>query len=223
MPEARPEARSGTGRPPGFRPGHLRRAPGGLSVRPSGRKERRDIDEERLMMISETLNAAINRQIGNEFGASLQYVAIAAHFANDGLMQLAARFQQQAEEERDHAMRFVRYLIDTGGRVEIPAIPAPKSTFESAADAVAHSLEQEKVVTRQINDLMALAVEQKDFAAQNFLNWFVSEQLEEVANMDNLLKVMKRAGEANLVYVEAYVANQASRVAAGPSEKLAEG
>lgn len=168
------------------------------------------------MMISEALNAAMNRQIGNEFGASLQYVAIASHFAAEGLMQLAARFREQATEERDHALRFVKYIEDTGGRVEIPAIPAPRSDFGTAADAVGHSLEQEKLVTRQINEIMALAVEEKDFAAQNFLNWFVSEQLEEVANMDNLLKVVKRAGEENLVYVEAYVANQASRAVAEP-------
>lgn len=168
------------------------------------------------MLISKRLNEAINRQIGNEFVASLSYVAIACHFAAEGLMQLSARFDQQAAEERDHALKFAKYIVDTGGKVEIPALPAPRNEFDSVADAIAHALEAEKTVTAQINDLMALAVEDKDFAAQNFLNWFVAEQLEEVANMDNLLKVVRRAGEENLVYVEAYVAGQAANVATGP-------
>lgn len=168
------------------------------------------------MMISKKLNQAINTQVGNEFGASIQYVAIAAFFSQEGLNQLSARFDEQANEERDHALKLVKYLLDTGGEVAIPAIPAPRNEFDSVAEAVALALSQEKVVTRQINDLMGLALEDKDFAAQNFLNWFVAEQVEEVANMDNLLKVVKRAGEQNLVYVEAYVAGQASQVARGP-------
>jgi ferritin len=173
------------------------------------------------MMISERLNEAINTQVGNEFGASIQYVAIAAFFAAEGLNQLASRFDAQANEERDHALKLVKYLLDTGGKVAIPAIGAPRHEFGSVADAVALALEQEQDVTAQINALMAMAFEDKDFAAQNFLNWFVAEQIEEVANMDNLLKVVKRAGEQNLVYVEAYVAGQASQVARGPGDTAA--
>lgn len=168
------------------------------------------------MMISKRLNDAINAQVGYEFAASIQYVAIASYFAQEGLNQLAARFDVQANEERDHALKLVKYLLDTGGAVAIPAIPAPVGEFGSVAEAVGLALDREKTVTRQINDLMSLAFDDKDFAAQNFLNWFVAEQIEEVANMDNLLKVVKRAGEENLVYVEAYVAGQASQVAQGP-------
>lgn len=170
------------------------------------------------MMISKRLNDAVNQQVGNEFGSSIQYVAIAAYFAAEGLGQLAARFDRQADEERGHALRLVKYLLDTGGKVAIPGLSAPRNEFGSVTAAVALALEQERTVTRQINELMALAVDDKDFAAQNFLNWFVAEQVEEVANMDNLLKVVKRAGEQNLVYVEAYVAGQASHVARGPAE-----
>lgn len=158
------------------------------------------------MLISKKMNAALNEQIGNEFGASLQYVAIASHFAGEGLNELAARFHRQADEERDHAMRFVNYIVEAGGEVKIPAIPAPKSSFASVAEAVKLSLTWEQTVTRQINRLMDLAVKEGDHIAQNFLGWFVREQLEEVSSMDNLLKLVQRAGETNLVYVEAILA-----------------
>jgi ferritin len=154
------------------------------------------------------MNAAINEQIGNEFAASLQYVAIASHFAGEGLAELAQKFYKQAEEERDHAMRFVRYVIDAGGQVAIPAIAAPKAAFKSVEEAVRLSLEWEKTVTRQINGLVELAIKESDYIAQNFLGWFVSEQLEEVSSMDNLLKVVQRAGEKNLLYVESFLARQ---------------
>jgi ferritin len=78
------------------------------------------------MLISKKINDAINQQIGNEFGASLQYVAIATHFDQEALPQLAAHFYKQAEEERDHAMRFVKFVVDTDGEVVIPAVKAPK-------------------------------------------------------------------------------------------------
>jgi ferritin len=160
------------------------------------------------MLISQKINAAINEQIGNEFAASLQYVAIASHFAGEGLAELAQKFYRQAEEERDHAMRFVRYVVDAGGQVAIPAIAAPKATFQTVEEAVRLSLEWEKTVTKQINGLVALAIKESDFIAQNFLGWFVSEQLEEVSSMDNLLKVVQRAGDKNLLYVESYLARQ---------------
>ncbi len=158
------------------------------------------------MLISKKMNAALNEQIGNEFGASLQYVAIASYFAREGLNELATRFFKQADEERDHAMRFVSYLNEAGGDVKIPGIPAAKNTFATVAEAVKLSLTWEQTVTRQINALMDLAVKEGDHIAQNFLGWFVREQLEEVSSMDNLLKLVLRAGEANLVYVEAILA-----------------
>jgi bacterioferritin B len=157
------------------------------------------------MLISKKMNAALNQQIGNEFGASLQYVAIACHFAGDGLDALADHFFKQANEERQHAMRFVKYLLHAGGHVEIPAIPAAKSTFKNAAEAVKLSLDWELVVTQQINDLVNLAIKESDHLAHSMLTWFVKEQLEEVSSMDNLLKVVQRAGENNLIHVEQYL------------------
>jgi ferritin len=160
------------------------------------------------MLISKKINDAINQQIGNEFGASLQYVAIAAHFDNVALPQLAAHFYKQAEEERDHAMRFVKYLVDADGHVVIPAVASPKSKFSTAAESVKLSLDWELEVTKQINRLVEMAKKENDYTTDTFLQWFVKEQLEEVSSMDQLLKVIQRAGENNLLRVEEYLARK---------------
>lgn len=154
------------------------------------------------MPISDGMNAAINEQIGHEFAAMLQYVAIATHFDGEGLPVLARHFYRQAEEEREHAMRFVRYLVDAGGAVAIPAIPAVRSAFGSAEAAVGLSLEREQTVTRQINALMDRAIRENDHASRGMLGWFVEEQLEEVSSMDTLLRMVRRAGESGLLFVE---------------------
>ena len=160
------------------------------------------------MMISKKMNAAIDQQIGAEFGASLQYVAMAAYFQEESYPILAAHFFKQAEEEREHALRLVKYALETGGHVKIPAVAAPKNSFTSAEEAVALALDWERNVTRMINDLMTLAIQESDYLTQNMLGWFVNEQLEEVSSMENLLKVVQRAGERNLLYVENYLAHQ---------------
>jgi bacterioferritin B len=157
------------------------------------------------MLISKEMNDRLNEQIGNEFGASLQYVAIAAHFDQEGLPALARHFYRQANEERDHAMRFVKFVVDADGSLKIPAVPACKCDFESAEQAVELSLGWEMTVTRQINDLVDLAIREKDHMSKNFLDWFVQEQLEEVSSMDTLLRMVRRAGEKGLLFVENYL------------------
>lgn len=157
------------------------------------------------MLISQDMNAALNKQIGNEFGASLQYVSIAAYFDNESLPELAAHFYRQAEEERDHAMRFVKYVVDAGGTITIPAIPAPKSGFSSAEEAVRLSLEWELTVTGQINELVDRAIKENDHLARAMLQWFVNEQLEEVSSMETLLRMIQRAGDSGLLFVEQYL------------------
>jgi ferritin len=157
------------------------------------------------MLISKELEEAINTQIGNEFGASLQYYNIAAYFDIDDLPQLAAFFYRQAEEEKMHALKFLHYIVDAGGEVRIPAVPAPKHDIASAEEAAQMALDWEMEVTDQINALMDLAIEQKDHIAQDFLRWFVTEQLEEVSTMSTLLNVVRRAGD-NLLWVEDYLA-----------------
>ncbi len=157
------------------------------------------------MLISRELASAFNQQIGNEFGASMQYVAIAAHFQQKQLTLLAKLFMEQADEERTHAMKFVQYVLDTKGELALPAIAAPKPNFSSAEDAVAAALAWEEDVTRQIGKLMDLAVKENDYLAQSFLQWFIDEQLEEVVKMDRLLSVIRQSGEKNLLMVEAYL------------------
>jgi len=170
------------------------------------------------MLTSQKVIDAINEQIGYEFSASMQYVAIAAHFSADALPQLAQHFFRQAEEENEHAMRFIKYVIDAGGRVVIPAIDAPKPTFQTADEAVRLSLDQEVKVTHQINALVELARSEKDYITINFLQWFLAEQLEEVSSMDNLLKIVQRAS-ANLLQVEEYLARVGVKTMAGPRKE----
>ena len=157
------------------------------------------------MLISQPLATALNQQIGHEFGASMQYVSIAAHFQRSNLTLLAKLFFEQADEERQHAMKFVKYVLDTKADLRIPAIPAATPTFPSAEAAVQAALTWEQEVTKQITALMEQAVKDNDYLAQSFLQWFIDEQLEEVVKMDRLLSVIKQSGEKNLLMVEAYI------------------
>jgi bacterioferritin B len=161
--------------------------------------------KESNVLISRELTKAFNEQIGHEFGASMQYISIAAHFSHRQLKLLSKIFFDQAEEEKQHAMKFVQYLLDTKGGLAIPSIPAPTATFDSAEEAVSAALKWEQEVTRQITGLMDLAVKQNDYLAQSFLQWFIDEQLEEVVKMDRLLSVIRQSGEKNLLMVEAYL------------------
>jgi len=158
-----------------------------------------------MAMISSELAQAFNAQIGHEFGASLQYVSIGAHFRRQQLTLLAKLFYKQAEEERLHAQKFVDYVLDTQGDLKIPGIAAPAPTFASSEAAVQAALNWEREVTQQITALMDLAVKQNDYLAQSFLQWFIDEQLEEVVKMERLLSVVRQSGEKNLLMVEAYL------------------
>ena len=157
------------------------------------------------MLISRELASALNEQVGREFGASMQYVSIAAYFSGRHLKLLSKLFLTQAEEERQHALKFVQYILDTKADLRIPAIAAPKPTFTSAEEAAGAALEWEKEVTRQITQLMDIAVKQNDYLSQSFLQWFIDEQLEEVVKMETLLGVISQSGERNLLMVEAYL------------------
>src|SRR5260221_13214370 len=134
----------------------------------------------------------INQQIGNEFRSMLQYYAIAPHLGAEALPELTGYFRKQAEEEKEHALRFIQFLLDAGARVEIPGVAAPQANFAAAEDAVKLSLEQEERVTSQINALISTAKAESDYTTDNFLQWFVKEQLEEVSSMDQLLRVVQR-------------------------------
>ncbi len=167
------------------------------------------------MLTSQKIIDAVNEQIGYEFSASLQYYAIAAHFAAEALPQLSQHFFKQAEEEKGHALRFMKYIVDAGGRVVIPAIQAPQSNFKDAEGPVKLSLDQEIHVTNQINGLVELARNENDYITINFLQWFLTEQLEEVSSMDNLLKIVQRAGD-NLLQADEYLARVGVRAMPEP-------
>ena len=152
---------------------------------------------------------AVNEQIGYEFGASQQYIAIAVYYDSETLPQLSAHFYRQAVEERNHAMMLVQFLLDADQTVKIPAVEAPQTEFEDAVAPVALALEQEKRVTAQISALAALAREEGDLVGEEFLHWFLKEQREEVSSMGDLLKLVQRATESNLLLAEESLARTA--------------
>lgn len=165
------------------------------------------------MLLSKTLSKALSVQVGNEIGASIQYVMLSAYFEREALPQLAAKFMAQAEEEHVHAMKIAGYVNDAGGKLVIGAIPAGKPDFKSAEEAVELALNWELTVTKQINDLVGLAIKENDHLAQNFLQWFVNEQLEEVNSMDVLLRTIQRA-KGDMLRVEDFLARKPMPVAA---------
>lgn len=158
------------------------------------------------MLISDNLTQAMNDQVGRELSASSQYLQLASYFASDNLPELAAFFYRQADEEHEHAVKFVHYLVDTGGKVAIPEVVAA-TEVASAEDGVQAALEGEKKVTEQIKNLSAIAAEDQDYAALRFLGWFSEEQVEEVSTMTELLSVVRRAGD-QLLLVEDYLARR---------------
>jgi len=169
------------------------------------------------VLASDRLVAALNRQIGSELRASAQYLAIASYFAADNLPQLAAFFYRQSDEERAHALKFARFVVDVGGHVDLPAVPAIASAFASAEEAVALSLDWERTVTEQIYALVEIAKEDRNHIAARFLDWFVDEQLEEITTMDQLLALVRRAGDQILI-VEEHLLRSPLGEAAPPEE-----
>jgi bacterioferritin B len=148
--------------------------------------------------------AQLNEQIGREFAASQQYVAIAVYYDSETLPQLAAHFYRQAVEERNHAMMIVQYLLDADEPISIPGIEAPRTDFPDAVAPVALALEQERTVTEQIVALARLAREENDLVGEQFLHWFLEEQREEVSSMSALLRTVERAGD-NVLLVEQFL------------------
>ena len=156
------------------------------------------------MIIKPKLVDAMNAQIISEFGASAQYIAIAVYFDDQALPELAGFFYRQSDEEREHAMKFVHFMLETGAKPIIPGISELRNSFDSAADAVQFALDQEMRVTDEINNLVSLAVTENDHTSNNFLQWFVMEQVEEIDTMSSLLQTIKHAN-GNMLWVEDFV------------------
>jgi ferritin len=151
---------------------------------------------------------ALSEQIANEFAASQQYLGSAVYYDAETLPRLASFFYRQALEERAHALMMVQYLLDVGSEVRIPDIKAQQTSYDDGVAPVRMALEQEKRVGEEIYALFELARETKDYRAEQFMQWFVKEQVEEVALMGDLLNVVERSHE-NLLLAEDYIAREA--------------
>jgi bacterioferritin B len=151
--------------------------------------------------------ARLNEQIGREFGASQQYVAIAVYYDAETLPNLAAHFYRQAVEERNHAMMIVQYLLDADEPVAVLGVEAPRTGFADVVEPVRLALEQEKRVTDQIKALAQLARSEGDLVGEQFLHWFLQEQREEVSSMGALLTVVERSKD-NVMLIEDYLARE---------------
>ena len=158
----------------------------------------------------------LNQQIGHEFAAHQQYIAIAIFYDEQTMQQTAQLFFDQAVEERNHAMMMVRYLLDADARVEIPGIVAPVTHFEDVVAPVVLALEQEKRVTSQINELIGIARRENDFASDQFMQWFIKEQIEEVSKMSDLLAVARRSSH-DVEQIEDYVQRETAPEGADPT------
>ena len=159
------------------------------------------------MMISETMNARLNHQITAELSAAHAYLAMACQLDGMGLKAVSGRFFKQHEEELEHAMKILHYVLEVGGTVKPEGVPKPVSDYKGLEAIVKASLEHERRVTGMINELVELADQEKDYATRSFLNWFVDEQVEEESTMTEMLNIVRLAGP-NLLQVEAWVRHQ---------------
>jgi len=161
-------------------------------------------DQKRNTMPAERFVTRLNEQIGHEFAAHQQYLAAAVYYDALTMPQTAGFFYRQAMEERGHAMMMVQYLLDQGEAVAIPGVTAPVTDFSDVVAPIRLALEQEQRVTEQINDLTKIARDEADFASDQFMQWFIKEQVEEVATMSDLLAVAFRSRE-NVELLEEYI------------------
>lgn len=158
-------------------------------------------------MTDKSFPELLNEQVGHEFAAHQQYLAIAVHYDAETLPRLAGFYYRQALEERNHAMMVIQYLLDADHPVEVPAVEAPKTSFEGIVEPVELALAQERRVSEQINALAARARDEGDYQGEQFLQWFIKEQVEEVSTAGDLLKVTRRAQE-NPLLAEEYLARE---------------
>lgn len=142
-------------------------------------------------MASERMIEKINEQIQKELYSEYLYLSMQAYFAAENLDGFANFFKVQTQEERFHANKFFDYVNQVGGRVILRPIAGPKTDFASPEEIFQLALAHEKLVTRSIYDLVDIALEERDHTAHAFLQWFITEQAEEEATMDGILKKLK--------------------------------
>ncbi|MEX0763012.1 MAG: ferritin [Dehalococcoidia bacterium] len=146
-------------------------------------------------MISEVLRSAIDQQINRELYSSYLYMAAASHLASENFPGMASWMQTQADEEMVHARKFIKFVEDRDATVSFDAIDKPHADFTTPLSAFESALEHERLITRHINDLYTLALEQSDYACQGLLQWFINEQVEEEAMVTEVVEKLRRAGD----------------------------
>jgi ferritin len=158
-------------------------------------------------MPADSFVTRLNEQIAHEFAAHQQYVACAVYYDGETLPRLAGFFYRQALEERDHAMMMVQYLLDSDATVTTPGVAAPQTGFADIVAPVSLALAQERRVSEQINELAGVARDERDFTSEQFMQWFIKEQVEEVATMSDLLRVVERSAD-DPMEVETWMARE---------------
>jgi ferritin len=155
-----------------------------------------------MTTIGKAMQDAMNEQINKEFFSSYLYLSMAAYFEDKNLMGFAHWMRLQADEEREHALKFYNYVLDAGGRVYLKAIDAPQTEWKSNLQVVEQVAEHEAKVTASIHSLYELALKEKDYPAQVMLHWFINEQVEEEKNAAELvakLRLIEERGTAVLM------------------------
>lgn len=158
--------------------------------------------KQHLIMLSKKLEDAINKQINAELWSAYLYLSMSTHFANEGLPGFANWFGIQFKEEQEHAMKFMNYMVAKGNKVVLQPIEKVDTSWDSVLSAFEDTLAHEKVVTALINDMVAIAREEKDYATDNMLQWFVSEQVEEEESAQGIIDALRLIGnEGYAIYM----------------------
>jgi len=150
---------------------------------------------ERFFMINEKIEQALNAQINKEFFSSYLYLSMSSYFQSKNLTGMAAWMKIQADEEHLHATKFYAYVLQKGGRAILTSIETPKSDWKNVLEVFEDTYKHEEFITASINELVNLSLEVKDHATNNFLQWFVTEQVEEEANVTKIIDDLKMIGE----------------------------
>ena len=169
-------------------------------------------------MLGKAVQDAMNEQIKNELYSAYQYLAMAAYCESANLPGFAHWMRTQAREETEHAMKFYDFILDRSGRVVLQAIDQPVADFSSPLEVFEQALEHEQKVTAMINDLYGLAVTENDYASQTFLQWFVTEQVEEEKNAGDVVETLKMVGDKSeaLFLLDRELAGRAADEQPGP-------
>lgn len=154
-------------------------------------------------MLSKPLQDAINEQINFELSSAYLYLSMAAHFEGENLGGFASWMRVQYKEETEHGMKFFSYIYERGGKVTLKAIPQPATKFKTPLDIFKQVLEHEQKVTAAIHKLYELAMKEKDYATQNFLQWYIKEQVEEEKNATEIIAMLDMIGSSSVSLIMA--------------------